>query len=119
MATKPVKVSEPKSGNPKKRNILSGAVFHNFNEKPLFCGTFMDECKNEEGETIGYNFVDENGEIWVLGKNYAIERALNTVLPGEEVPVSELQKILEITFLGKVPRKAGGEFNRFKIDIRL
>jgi len=100
----------------KKINIISGAVFHNFNEYSTFIGTYVDECHNAEGELIGYNFVDQNGEVWVLGKNYSIERALNTVLPGEKIPICEMGKPLEIIFLGKVERKAGGEFSRFTIN---
>lgn len=108
----------PKPGKmPKVRNIISGAIFWNFNEAAVFTGTYLDECKNEEGEVIGFNFADQDGEIWVLGKNYAIERALGTVLPGEEVPISEMEKPLRIQFLGKAERKSGGEFNRFKIDL--
>jgi hypothetical protein len=98
-------------------NLISGAVYHNFEESPIFKGTYKGQCmgKDDEGnpKVIGFYFENTDGEEEVVTNAFAIEKALNTVT--DQGMVMDLGKVLEITFKGKVINSKGKPFNRFDI----
>jgi hypothetical protein len=95
-------------------NLISGAVYHNFEENPIFKGVYAGECWNDEPKLIGFYFVDGDGEQVLITNAFSIEKALNTIT--EDGIVKDLGKQLEITFKGKsIIKKTGKPFNRFEV----
>ncbi len=101
--------------------IVSGAAYWDFKTNPIFTGNFthevMGEDVNKPGEKklIGYNFIDLDGQDWVIGASHAIGKALEVEVGG--TMVRDLGKSLEITWLGKVERVGKPSYNRFNIDL--
>jgi len=115
------KTKENTNGIPatnKRVELISGAIYHNFEESPIFKGRYLSDFhgKNENGEdkVIGFLFVNTDGEEMIISNSFAIDKALNTEV-GENL-AKDLDRDLEITFLGKSTiKKTGKPFNRFKV----
>ena len=100
-------------GTPKRRQIVSGANYWPFSAQPIFIGKFVSDHYNDEGKLIGYDFVDQDGEMFIISNCYATTKALDTEIDGKIVRDMDLP--LEITFLGKVEMKNGKPFNRYSV----
>lgn len=99
---------------PKRKVLVSGAVYHNFEESPIYRGVYTGDCKDDDGKIIGFYFVDEEGEETIITNSFAIEKALNTELEGSLV--KDMNLPIEITFQGKtIVKKTGKPFNRFQV----
>ena len=99
----------------KRTKIVSGALFHNFDETPLFTGTYVGECFNNDNEMIGYYFADTEGEQVIIPNSFAIKKALESEI--ENMIVKDMPNLIEIEFKGKIIRKNGLPFNRYEISI--
>ena len=112
-------VTEPKvkKFKPGQRKVLvSGAGYHNFEENPIFKGTFLNDVNDEEGVLVGFNFVDTDGEEQIITNAFAINKALQTQL--EEGMVKDLNLVLQITWKGKIELAASGRsYNKFEVEI--
>jgi hypothetical protein len=100
--------------------LISGAVYHNFEENPLFTGKYKGECwgKGDNGESkcIGFYFVNGDYEEVLITNAFAIEKALNTVT--SKGLVKDMDCVLEIEFQGKtIIKKTGKPFNRFQVTL--
>jgi hypothetical protein len=104
----------------RKYTLNSGALFFNFENDPVFRGTFNGEAYNQEtGEVIGFNFTEEKtGTVWILPNSYAIEKALEMKVGDTGSIARELEKSTwELEFLGKVERAGKQPFNRFRVEL--
>jgi hypothetical protein len=101
----------------KKVKLVSGNDYWDFNENPIFVGKYKGEAWKEDGsKVIGYNFVDLDGEEYLISNSYSIEKALHTEVGG--ILVIDLDKNLEIIFRGKaVMKKNGQTFNKFDVSL--
>lgn len=98
----------------KRKVLVSGAVYHNFEESPIFKGQYLDEVRNDDDKLIGFLFVNSDGEEMIVSNSFAIEKAINTDIEG--TLVKDMSVTLEITFLGKtIVKKTGKPFNRFQV----
>jgi hypothetical protein len=99
--------------------LVSGAVYHNFDEVPLFRGIYIRECEgtDEDGEPkiMGFYFANMDGEEELITNAYAIQKALDTVT--DKGMVRDLGIPLEIEFKGKITNAKGKPFNRFDISL--
>jgi hypothetical protein len=105
--------------NPKKTRIVSGASYHDFEATPIFVGTYIGEHHSEKVEddfkVIGYDFITLDGEEVIISNSHSITKALDTEIDG--TLVRELNKPLEIQFLGKIMSANGKPFNRFSVSL--
>jgi hypothetical protein len=102
----------------KKRVIVSGAEYWDFDENTTFIGTWTGrEMKREKdgkednqkkGDVIGFYFVDENGQEWVISNSHQIKKAVEQVEEGDK---------LEIIFKGKTENASGKPVNRYEISV--
>jgi hypothetical protein len=98
----------------KRKVLVSGAVYHNFEESPIFKGQYLGEVRNDEEKLIGFLFVNSDGEEMIVSNSFAIEKAINIDIEG--TLVKDMGVTLEITFLGKtIVKKTGKPFNRFQV----
>lgn len=104
--------------------LTSGAEYWDFEEEPEFIGVYdslvqrkQDDPKTggKEGDIIGFNFIDEENEMHIIGNSYAIEEALQMDFNGKKVMDSGYA--LKIVFKGQGQKADGQKFNRFKISI--
>jgi hypothetical protein len=96
-----------------RRELVSGAIYHNFEETPIFTGKFVGEHVNDEGKVIGYDFLDVDGQEWIITNAFSITKALDMEVEG--TLVRDMDAYLEITFLGKTVKTDGKPFNRYSI----
>lgn len=107
-------------------NVISGAEFWDFDTDPIFAGEFTGkpairekDGKNAEtnpneraGSIMGFNFVDKNGEMFIIGNSHQIAKAIEDCgKKGYKHPR------LRIEFLGQSPNASGQKVNRYKIDL--
>jgi hypothetical protein len=98
----------------KRITLVSGAVYHNFEENPIFKGRYLGETRDDSGKLIGFLFVNDDGEEMIVSNSFSIDKALNIEVDG--AMVKDLGRELEITFLGKtIVKKTGKPFNRFQV----
>lgn len=103
------------------KTVTSGANFFKFDEKlaPEFKGKMIKpvirekdgEDENQKaGSVMGYEFMDVDGELHIIGNSHAIEKAVKdgSIKPGDFVL---------ITFKGKTTNRANKPVNVFKIDL--
>jgi hypothetical protein len=117
---KPAPVNQ-KVNRPKGKLLQSAAPFWNFENEPVFTGTplgtFVKDPKDDR--IIGYDFVDDNGEAWVIGAANAIEKSLHLPIEIEEgvnVEVMKAERRLYIKWCGKIELKDSGKtFNKYEI----
>jgi hypothetical protein len=94
--------------------LISGAVYHEFDKDPIFIGTYQREHYSADGNLIGYDFVNQDGEEVIISNSVAITKALDIEVNG--AMVRDLGKPIEITFMGQVTIKSSGKpYNRFSI----
>jgi hypothetical protein len=98
---------------PKRKQVVSGAKYHNFEETPLFVGQYVGDHINDEGKLIGYDFVTPDGELSIISNSHSITKALDTEVDG--TLVRDSGKNVEITFMGKTEMANGKPFNRFSV----
>jgi hypothetical protein len=115
---------EPKNvtvNRPKGQVLQSAASFWNFEQDPEFTGTPLGSEIHDpkDGRVIGYDFVDQQGEPWVIGAAHAITKALETEIPGEDnkpVKVLNSERTLYIKWAGKIDMKDSGRtFNKYEV----
>jgi len=108
-----------------KRTIVSSSQFWDFNENPIFRGSFVceqkglvenRESKEKEEKIVGFIFCDEDGEEHLITNAWAINKALNQEDDKLGCMVKDADVMLEIEFLEKIDVK-GQPFNRFKVSI--
>jgi hypothetical protein len=104
----------PKSSTGRTK-IVSGATYWNFEENPIFIGTYQGECHDNEGKLIGFFFIDNDNQEHIISNSYAIEKALNSDVEG--TLVMDSNNVLEIISLGKSQTKEGKQFNRFDVTM--
>jgi hypothetical protein len=116
-------VSKPavQINRPKGRVLTSGASFWHFETEPVFegipLGTVVVDPK-QDNKLVGYNFVDMNGEPWVIGATNAVQKAMNEeyeIEEGVSVPIYKSEKPVNIRWVGKIELKNGQTFNKFEI----
>lgn len=124
-AGKSVTPTGPRPPRPAGETLVSGAVFWDFDENPVFIGSFTgkeiirerdgknaDKNPNEKaGSVMGFEFKDENGDIHLLGNSYSIAK----VFSGKEGKARIGQKMY-IEFEGKEEQAGKQPFNRFHIQ---
>jgi len=99
---------------PRRRKLVSGAGYHNFETDPIFEGTYISPVISEKDpdKVIGFLFISSDGEEKIVGNSHAIAKALNqSFAEGLDRPY------LVITFRGKVTLKDGKPFNRFDVEL--
>lgn len=102
----------------RKKKLISGAKFWDFDENPVFIGTLLPgvvvrerdspDGTQKAGSVMGYNFVTRDGEAVVIGNSHAIEKAVSQIEAGDAI---------EIIFMGKETSGTGKPFNRFEINV--
>lgn len=106
--------------------LISASEFWDFKVNPEFVGTptenliFNPSEKDALGNPrlMGFEFVDEHGEVWIVGASHSIVKALEQTITvnGIESTVLKAGKSLSITWLGKVIlKKSGSGFNKYEI----
>jgi hypothetical protein len=108
-------MNKPDAPAIKKRQIVSGANYHDFSVEPIFRGIYQKEHHDAEGKLIGYDFISVDGDGVIISNSYSINKALDTEVDGHIV--REAGFVLEIEFLGKVEMKNGKPFNRYSVSI--
>jgi hypothetical protein len=110
----------------KGRTLVSGANFWPFEEENEFIGTplgtaIIDPRPEANGKVLGYNFVDEQGEGWIIGASHAVTKALTefqTVVDDKEVSILESGKRLSIQWLGKtILKKNNKPYNHYEVTL--
>ena len=105
--------------------LISGSGYWDFNEKPIFTGTFIqDVIKDDgpdEGKLIGYEF-EENvtGELHVISNSALVTKALDMTVTykNEKQVVRNIKDaILKIEFKGQRKNKDGQDVNVFRIEL--
>lgn len=107
-------MSEEKT--PKRRTLVSGAAFHDFEASPEFTGTYLTPVVREKdgdenqkaGDVMGYLFADENGEETIIGNSHQVGKAIEQVKKGD---------LLYFQFLGKTQNSKGQQVNRFRVEL--
>lgn len=104
---------------PKGRVLISGADFWPFENTPIFKGTALGTTVIDpnDGRILGYDFVDENGEQWVIGASHSVEKALDMDIEveGKTVKVKDSGKPLFIHWKGKKNLDNGHTFNQYLV----
>jgi len=104
-----------------RETLSSGAKFVKFGEGEgrikTLSGTFTGlEIKAEQdnekegrkqGDLMGYEFVDSEGELHLVGATDAIQKAMQKVKKGD---------LIHFTWIEKIEQGNGRSFNRFKIE---
>lgn len=117
-------LNQIKINRPKGELIISGANFWDFETEPEFIGyplgTVVVDPKG--GRVLGYNFVDEQGEAWIIGAAHSITKAMEFMIEnpyGEgQVMLKDSGKKVYIKWLGKVElRDSGKTFNRYEVIV--
>lgn len=102
---------------PKGKMLISGAKFWDFETEPEFTGTYLGTTVKDpnDGRVLGFNFVDQHGELWVIGASHSIEKALEMEIEGTKV--NEMtEPLLYIRFDGKINLKDSGKtFNKYYV----
>lgn len=100
----------------KKRVLVSGAGFHDFESQPYFVGVFTgqdvkaekDDGDRKAGDIMGFVFATEDGEEVLIGASYSIVKAVSQVKAGDK---------LEIHWKGLKEGKGGRTFNQYSIAV--
>ena len=104
-----------------RETLSSGAKFLKFGEGEgkikEFSGTFTGlEIKAEQdnekegrkaGDLMGYEFVDDKGELHLVGATDAIQKSMQKCSKGDKI---------YFTWIEKIEQGNGRSFNRFKIE---
>lgn len=107
--------------------LTTGAEFWNFEQNPVFQGTYTGEHFTEEPDPetgfpklLGYDMQDTDGKDWIIGNSYAIQKSLLSVVKfeGKDMEARSIPKAeFYIQFLGKTENSKGQPVNRFKVGI--
>lgn len=106
---------------PKGEVLSSAAPFWDFEHEPIFTGIPLGSVIQDpkDGRVIGYDFVDETGEPWVIGAAHAITKCLEKEIPGEDnqpVKIINSERRLYIKWCGKIDLKDSGKtFNKYEV----
>jgi hypothetical protein len=104
---------------PKGRVLISGADFWHFEQENVFIGTPLGTNVQDpnDGRILGYDFVDENGEQWVIGASHSVEKALNMDITenGKATKVIDAGLKMLIQWKGKKDLGNGREFNQYLV----
>lgn len=96
-----------------RKRLVQSLKFWNFNENPLFKGTYQEttnivnEEEDKEPITAHIFAEEETGELYYISNSYLIEKAVKMLDESKE-------NLLEIIFKGQDQVK-GKPFNRFEI----
>lgn len=110
----------PKDGAKLKPLLLvSAADYWDFEQHPEFTGLYTgDHHSSEEGEEgtiIGFNFIDKEGQDWLITNSYSIQKALDMDYNGK--PAKNHGLPFRITFKSKVKIADGKYFNKFRVEL--
>lgn len=101
-----------------KLNLVSGAEYWDFKENAVFTGIYKKEVFNDEtGDLMGYVFTDASGEPHIIPATHAVDKALNTEIPGQDGFVRSMGYPITFEWMGKVEKKDGQTYNKFNIDV--
>lgn len=105
---------------PKGKMLVSGAGFWSFEEEPEFTGYPTGEkvVDPNDDRVLGYHFADLDGQPWVIGASWSIDKAMNmqTEVDNKLVPVYKSGAKLFIHYAGKTTvKKTGQQFNQFDV----
>ncbi|MFA5297637.1 MAG: hypothetical protein WC389_05450 [Lutibacter sp.] len=110
-----VKVSRPEG-----ELLVSGASQWDFEQEPEFFGTPLgsEVVSSKDGKTIGYDFVDDTGQPWVIGASHGITKALEKEIDvdGAKIPVLHAGRRLYIKWIEKVQLKGSDHsLNKYEV----
>lgn len=103
-----------------KKVLVTGAEYWPFKEPghEEFIGTYVSDFHREKdgdmtrnqkaGDIIGHNFVDENGEMWIISNSHSVTKAISQINVGDK---------LLIRFKGQVQNAKGEDVNQFYIAL--
>ena len=106
---------------PQGQMLISGAGFWDFTSIPIFegrpLGTHVEDPN--DGRILGYDFVTEDGEQFVIGASHSITKALEMQIKDKQnndILVLNSGRKLFIKWEGKIDLKEGGRsFNKYTI----
>jgi hypothetical protein len=95
----------------KRKVLVSGAEYWDFNQEPRFTGYFVSNHMDDKGKLIGFDFLDEQQEKWIISNSHSIDKAL-------ELTGYDSETLVEIIFKGKIIVKSTGKpFNKFEVAV--
>lgn len=108
---------------PKRTTLTSAATFWDFKKEPFFEGQHtgntvqaeQDDPDNnrKKGDIMGYEFVDDQGEIHIIGNSFQMEKAMEKC---KSMGIEKPYLIIEFKGTEKL-KKSGRQFNRFSIEL--
>ena len=113
----------PVDDNEEVETLVSGADFFEFTDSNnVFVGRYLGtkavrekdgQGENQKaGSVMGYNFVSDDGEQYIIGNSHAVQKAMDIVESRALV-----KPRMRFTFLGQTKNSAGQKVNQFNIEL--
>ena len=105
--------------------LISGSEYWDFEENPVFIGSYIKDVIRDEGPDVGdlicYEFKEQNtGEEHIISNSHLITKSLEMkiIVGGKEQVVKEIDgAIMKFEFKGKRQNKDGQDVNVFRIEL--